>query len=147
MQKDWRGVIATATPEAVLAGRRLKVAREAQRLNLQDVARQVGLTHQHLSKIERGVANTTITTLARVAAVYGLRLADLFGDPSEGGRDRDDPVLPVSPRHMLALYSEIKEEQRHVARKMEELEDLLLKQPQDSGPEHYDLRTMIVAVA
>jgi len=56
-------------------GRDLKHAREAQGLSIHEVARMAGLTHQHVSKIERGIVSTPIDTLGRLAAQLHMQVA------------------------------------------------------------------------
>jgi transcriptional regulator with XRE-family HTH domain len=51
----------------------LRSVREAQGLSLREVAREAGIDPSQLSRIERGVDGLSISTLARLARVLGLR--------------------------------------------------------------------------
>jgi transcriptional regulator with XRE-family HTH domain len=57
----------------------LRTIRKAQGLSLRQVSQRAKVDLGHLSRIERGQAGVTINTLARLAAVLGLRqLAEML---------------------------------------------------------------------
>jgi transcriptional regulator with XRE-family HTH domain len=66
-------------------GRRLRAAREAQRLTLAQVADEVGLTKGFLSKVERDLATPSVASLLRLCAALGLSIGDLFTDAPDRG--------------------------------------------------------------
>ncbi len=68
-------------------GNVVRSLRLQQRLRIQDVADQAGISRGMLSKIENGQAATSLDTLARLAQALGVSLGQLFRDfdaPSGG---------------------------------------------------------------
>lgn len=72
-----------------LIGRRLRAARVAQGLSLEQLARLTGISAPALSLIETAKRDARVTTLARISRALRLPLADLLEDctskPGEGG--------------------------------------------------------------
>jgi transcriptional regulator with XRE-family HTH domain len=66
---------------ARLVGGRLREARQAHGLTLDDVARQAGLTKSFVSAVERGETSPSIGSLYRLCDVLGLSVAALFETP------------------------------------------------------------------
>jgi transcriptional regulator with XRE-family HTH domain len=64
-------------------GDRLRAAREARRLTLEDVAEGSKLTKGYISKVERNQATPSVAVLVRVCQVLDLSIGDLF-DPHSG---------------------------------------------------------------
>jgi transcriptional regulator with XRE-family HTH domain len=92
-----RGAAAPVSPPSAATERRLerhigsavRGLRLAQRLRIQDVAEQAGISRGMLSKIENGQAATSLDTLARLAQALGVSIAQLFRDyelPSGGAQ-------------------------------------------------------------
>jgi transcriptional regulator with XRE-family HTH domain len=71
--------------EAVI-GKRIKSVRRMKGLTLQDVADETGLTKGYLSKIETSGKAAPVPTLARIAKVLGVPLAELFGGVEKAER-------------------------------------------------------------
>jgi transcriptional regulator with XRE-family HTH domain len=67
-------------------GKRIKSVRRTRGLTLQDVADQTGLTKGYLSKIETSGKAAPVPTLARIASVLGVPLAELFGGVEKAER-------------------------------------------------------------
>ncbi len=89
-------------PLAAAIGARIRALREAQGLRLEQLAFESGMTSKgHLSDLEHGRVNPTVTTLRAVAARLGVTLVDLVNvdDPSvralliERSRDVSDDTL------------------------------------------------------
>jgi transcriptional regulator with XRE-family HTH domain len=79
------------TPRERLArpGKRIRQARKARKLTLQELGDRVGLTGSHISQIERGTSIPSVGALWEIADELGLSMADLFaaGNPTlETGR-------------------------------------------------------------
>lgn len=53
-------------------GSRLRAAREIQGRGLRDVAREAGVDHAYLSRVERGLQRPTVDLLVRVGRVLEL---------------------------------------------------------------------------
>ena len=72
-----------------LIGRRIRAARVAQGLNLEQLARLTGISAPALSLIETAKRDARVTTLARIARALRVPLADLLEDrtsrPGEAG--------------------------------------------------------------
>ena len=66
-------------------GDRLRQAREARRLTLEEVADQASLTKGYISKVERNQATPSVAVLLKICGTLGLSIGDLF-DP-EAGQD------------------------------------------------------------
>jgi len=64
-------------------GDRLRHAREARRLTLEDVAEAAQLTKGYISKVERNQAKPSVAVLLRICETLGLSIGDLF-DPQAG---------------------------------------------------------------
>jgi transcriptional regulator with XRE-family HTH domain len=70
-------------------GNAVRALRQQQRLRIQDVAEQAGISPGMLSKIETGQAATSLDTLARLSQALGASLSQLFRDfdaPSGGAQ-------------------------------------------------------------
>lgn len=76
-------------------GDRLRKAREARRLTLDDVAESARLTKGYLSKVERNQATPSVAVLVRICEALGFSLGQLF-DPQIGRdiirRDQREPI-------------------------------------------------------
>lgn len=77
-------------------GDRLRNAREARRLTLEEVADQASLTKGYISKVERNQATPSVAVLLKLCGTLGLSIGDLF-DP-EAGQDliRFDNRVPIN---------------------------------------------------
>lgn len=65
-------------------GRRIRAVRNAQGLNLDQLARLTGISAPALSLIETGKRDARLTTLAKIAAALRVALSALLDDPSPG---------------------------------------------------------------
>lgn len=70
--------------EALDIGHRLRRARVSQRMTLDDLARQSGLTKGFLSRLERDQAAASVAALVRVCGALNLPIGDLFEESSAG---------------------------------------------------------------
>lgn len=73
-----------AVDTAPMIGARLKDARRARLLTLDDVAAACGVTKGYLSKVERDVVNPSVATLVRICSVLGIEIGALFEDAPAG---------------------------------------------------------------
>lgn len=83
----------TKREEPLLAevGSRIRNARIAAGLNLQQLARLTGISIGALSQIETGKRDTRLTTLARIAAALRRPPTALLGSDAEGPAGEGDP--------------------------------------------------------
>ncbi len=65
-------------------GPRLRRLRRLRGATLNEVAREVGISHSFLSMLERGKADVSLSRLARLAAIYGVTLSELFAEEGPG---------------------------------------------------------------
>lgn len=72
-------------------GRRIREARGAQALSLDQLARLTGISAPALSLIETAKRDARITTLARIARALRIPLSDLLGD--QGAASSEDSSL------------------------------------------------------
>ena len=78
----------SGTPRERLArpGKKIRQARKARKLTLQELGDRVGLTGSHISQIERGTSIPSVGALWEIADALGLSMAELFaaGNPAMG---------------------------------------------------------------
>ena len=63
-------------------GKNIRIIRKNKGLTLQNLSKQIGITHQQLSRIENGMGTST-STLERVATILEVDMQDLMQEPSE----------------------------------------------------------------
>ena len=93
--------------EPILAevGSRIRGARLAAGLNLQQLARLTGISIGALSQIETGRRDVRLTTLARIAAALRQAPAALIGPAAEGRAGEGEVApLPGSEGYDLGEY-------------------------------------------
>jgi transcriptional regulator with XRE-family HTH domain len=78
-------------------GRHVTKARRVAGLTLASVAQRSGLSTAHVSRIESGIANPTLRTLAQLATALGCAVADLLGADSRTGGARNEPCFITLP--------------------------------------------------
>ena len=64
----------------IQVGKRVKKYRIAADMTQNDLAMECNFEKASMSRIEAGLSNTTIRTLAKIAKALGIQLADLFQD-------------------------------------------------------------------
>lgn len=79
---------------------RIKLLRNQHGLSLEQLAQKSGLTKSYLSKVERGVANPSISASMRIAEALMVDVSDLFGTP-----DEEDMVCVVKGGEDLKIAS------------------------------------------
>jgi transcriptional regulator with XRE-family HTH domain len=90
-------LVAEASPGSTEGlGRRLRAAREAQRLTLAQVAETAGLTKGFLSKVEREVAAPSVASLLRLCLALGLSVGELFAQEHDRELIRADSYPTIS---------------------------------------------------
>ncbi|MBQ0866917.1 helix-turn-helix domain-containing protein [Streptomyces smyrnaeus] len=80
--------MSTESGTAQTPGARLRRRRRALQLTLSDVAARAEVTEGHLSSIERGRSNASVSTLQRICSVLRLNVGDLFAQAAS-------PTQPV----------------------------------------------------
>jgi transcriptional regulator with XRE-family HTH domain len=76
-------------------GARLKAARTAKRMTLEDLATASGVTKGYLSKVERGQTSASVAALIRICEALGLHVGTLFEDAPAGEVVRSDAYPPI----------------------------------------------------
>ena len=71
-------LVAAARRERRRLGKRLRALRTERELTQADAAEAVGVHPVHISRLESGEANATISTLVALAIAYRVALRDLF---------------------------------------------------------------------
>jgi transcriptional regulator with XRE-family HTH domain len=71
-------------------GLRIREERRRQDLTLEQLSQKTGLSKSHLSQIERGLSQPSITSLKKIAYVFGMGVVSLFAEANNqnGHRDR-----------------------------------------------------------
>ncbi|MFN4008024.1 MAG: helix-turn-helix domain-containing protein [Chitinophagaceae bacterium] len=62
----------------ILFGKRIKALRKAKKLSQEALALNCGLEYSQISRIERGIINTSISQAATIATALQVELKDLF---------------------------------------------------------------------
>ena len=81
-------------------GDRLRAAREARGLTLDQLSASTGISKAHLSRLESGERQPSVGILVELAAALGTRVGTLLGEDAEGA-----PLAtfaPDAPRHTAA---------------------------------------------
>lgn len=84
------------TPQPPQIGHRLRAARVAQRLSLEEVARTAGVTKGFVSRLERDQAKASVAVLMRVCDALALPVASLFEPAPAGEVLRAGSYPPIS---------------------------------------------------
>lgn len=63
-------------------GKNIRIIRKNRGLTLQNLSKQIGITHQQLSRIENGMGTST-ATLERIATILEVDMQDLMKEPNE----------------------------------------------------------------
>lgn len=66
----------------VAIGSRLRAARKAQRLTIEEVARVTGLTKGFLSRVERDITSPSVSSLTAICDVLSISIGALFEKPA-----------------------------------------------------------------
>jgi transcriptional regulator with XRE-family HTH domain len=93
-------------------GQAIRAHRLMAKMSQTDLADQVGVTFQQIQKYERGMNRVGAGRLSRIARVFNIDVAALFGSQTTVPRSKSStvPVKFISDRHALRLvraYSEI----------------------------------------
>jgi len=64
-------------------GKQLRLVREGHQLLQKDLAASAGLDKSYISKLERGLADPTFSTLSKIAKAYHLSVAHLLNYGAE----------------------------------------------------------------
>ena len=102
----------------VSIGSRVRARRSALGLTQEDLAREVGVTHQHVSRIEGEQAAPSVDLVVRLSRVFGVTTDYLLtGDDRPAldlrGAIRGDPDLSAeAKRHLLGVVEELRRRRR-----------------------------------
>jgi transcriptional regulator with XRE-family HTH domain len=94
-------------------GKRVRSRRNALDLTQEDVAGELGVTHQHISRIERDEAVPSLDTLIKLARVLGTSADFLLTGHDQAPRDaaaaiRSEAKLsPAAKKHLVGLVREL----------------------------------------
>jgi transcriptional regulator with XRE-family HTH domain len=88
-----------AAKQIAVFGLRLRAAREAKGLTLQQLAREAGSGFAAISKIERGDRQPSLDLALRLARALGLELADLSPRDWPLSRDRRVVLAAINRGH------------------------------------------------
>jgi transcriptional regulator with XRE-family HTH domain len=74
----------------IAIGSRIRAARQAQRLTIEQVADATGLTKGFLSRVERDLTSPSVASLVTLCQVLSVSVGDLFAAPETHLTRRDD---------------------------------------------------------
>ncbi len=93
-------------------GNQLRQVREAHHFLQKDIADKSGLDKSYVSKLERGVADPTFSTLSKIAGAYQLSVSRLlsYGDEEHFSMDIDAAIdaLKTLKYNMVKIEINIK---------------------------------------
>jgi transcriptional regulator with XRE-family HTH domain len=98
-------------------GRHVRKAREAIELKQQELADEVEVTSQHISRIELDLASPSIQTLLKLSQKLGVSTDYLLtghetAPPEVAGAIRADPDLSAAAkRHLIGLLDQLRAKQ------------------------------------
>lgn len=101
-------------PAGVQVARRVRARRTALRLTQEELALEVGVTHQHVSRIEGGHAVPSLELLVRLSRRLGVSTDYLLTGHKTtplgitGAIRGDDKLSPAAKRHLLGLIGELR---------------------------------------
>lgn len=99
---------------AVEIGAHVRAKREALGLTQQALADELGVTHQHVSRLESGQAMPSLDLVVRLAARFGITTDALLtgaerAPTDRAGAIRADPRLSGgAKRHLIGLVEELR---------------------------------------
>jgi transcriptional regulator with XRE-family HTH domain len=110
------------TVRAIGLGRRVRLARLARGMSIDDVAQASGMSKSFLSRFERDIAQASIASLLRLCEAVGIAPATLFEPPETsfvaagrgapinlGGVGMSETIISgMRNEHLLALHSVIR---------------------------------------
>lgn len=76
-----RSVHAKASDQLIPIGAKLRSARNAQRMTLEQLANATGLSRSFISRIENDATSPSINTLVQICQVLSLPIGTLFSEP------------------------------------------------------------------
>jgi transcriptional regulator with XRE-family HTH domain len=82
---------------------RLAALRTTSQMSLDQLAKKSGLTKSYLSKLERGLSEPSISSVARLADAFGIGVAELLGDTVSDSGFR---ILPKDKHRALSKSSD-----------------------------------------
>ena len=77
------GTIFNGENAIMYIGKQLRLVREGHGLLQKELAANAGLDKSYISKLERGLADPTFSTLSKIAAAYNLSVSHLLNYGSE----------------------------------------------------------------
>jgi len=79
-------------------GEKLKYFRESKKMSIYRLALDADISQGHLSDLENGRSQPTISTLKRLLAPLGITLAEFFNE------DNEVSILTDKEKELVALY-------------------------------------------
>jgi len=94
MGKQKRGWVQARKPQRLAHANllKLRVFRLQCGFSIYDVAEKLGISAIQVSRIERGVADTTVRRLAQFADLYGVPIRDLFSNGTASDNTLSGPL-------------------------------------------------------
>lgn len=80
MKKGRKGRETVMSEITITVGRRIRKARKAKHLTMEQLAEHCGLHPAYIGQLERGEKNASLTTIEKVACALDLSLADLLAN-------------------------------------------------------------------
>src|SRR6201987_4922644 len=79
-------------PLDAMVGAKIRVLRVSRGLSQSDLADKIGVTFQQVQKYEKGANRVGASRLSQIAAVLGISVGELFGQPRQKAGDAHTPL-------------------------------------------------------
>jgi transcriptional regulator with XRE-family HTH domain len=95
-------------------GRRIRTQRQALKLTQQELAHELGVTHQHVSRIEGEQAAPSLELVVKLSRRLGVTADYLLTGEKEpafdatGGVRREPRLSAAAKRHLIGLIEELR---------------------------------------
>ena len=104
-------------------GKRIRTIRKIKGDSLKDLSEKIGMSESNISKYERGERTITVEILKKVADIYHISVADIFGEKGELPKElqeqdgkwiafneemKEKNITPEEMRAIINLYQKLK---------------------------------------
>lgn len=78
-------------------GERLRCIRESKKMTIYKLSQETGISHNHISDLERGVRKPSVETIRRLITPLGITLSEFFNEDGE--------IIYLSQREQELIYN------------------------------------------
>lgn len=85
-------------------GERLRSVREAKKMTIYKLSQETGISHNHISDLERGARKPSVETLRRLVVPLGITLSELFSDSEKVSYLSDKEIQLIQSYRTLSSH-------------------------------------------